>query len=72
MQELLVKNKEIKEKIIELDWKIKILRGEINKIEEHYSIFRPEIKILPEAIKNFVEKQKLENYRLKELGINLF
>ena len=66
LQELLVKNKEIKEKIIELNGEIKVLRGEINKIEEHYGVFRPEIKILSEAIRDFFEKQKLENYRLKD------
>jgi len=64
LQELLVKNKEIKEKIIELNGEIKVLRGEINKIEEHYGVFRPEIKILSEAIKDFFEKQKLENIHI--------
>ena len=66
LQELLVKNKEIKEKINELNKEIKVLRGEINKIGEHYDVFSPQIKILSEATKSFVEKQKLENYRLKD------
>ena len=66
LQELLLKNKEIKEKISELSGEIQVLKGEINKIGDHYGVFSPEIKILSDAIKNFVEKQKLENYRLKE------
>ena len=66
LQELLIKNKEIKEKISELSGEIQVLKGEINKIGDHYGVYSPEIKILSDAIKNFVEKQKLENYRLKE------
>ena len=66
LQELLLKNKEIKEKISELSGEIQVLKGEINKIGDHYRVYSPEIKILSDAIKNFVEKQKLENYRLKE------
>ena len=66
LQELLLKNKEIKEKISELSGEIQVLKGEINKIGDHYGVYSPEIKILSDAIKNFVEKQKLENYRLKE------
>ena len=66
LQELLLKDKEIKEKISELSGEIQVLKGEINKIGDHYGVYSPEIKILSDAIKNFVEKQKLENYRLKE------
>ena len=66
LQELLIKNKEIKEKISELNSEIQALKKEINKIGEHYGVYSPQIKILSEAIKDFVEKQKLENYRLKE------
>ena len=66
LQELLVKNKEIKEKIIELTGEIKVLKNEINKIGENYDLFSPQIKILSKEINNFVEKQKYENIRLKE------
>ena len=66
LQELLMKNKEIKEKISELNSEIQVLKKDINKIGEHYGVYSPQIKILSEAIKDFVEKQKLENYRLKE------
>ena len=66
LQELLIKNKEVKEKISELSGEIKVLKGEIDKIGEHYGVFSPEIKILSQAIKDFVEKQKLENYRLRD------
>ena len=66
LQELLVKNKEIKEKIIELTGEIKVLKNEINKIGENYNLFSPQIKILSKEINNFVEKQKYENIRLKE------
>ena len=70
LQELLIKDKEIKEKIVELNGEIQTLKADINKINENYSIYSPQIKVLSKAIKEFVEKQKLENYRLKE-EINL-
>ena len=66
LQELLIKNKEIKSNMSELDNEIKQLKIDINKVTENYQIYRPQIKILSDAIKNFVEKQKNENYRLKE------
>ena len=70
LEELLIKNKEIKEKIVELNGEIQTLKTDINKISENYGIYSPKIKILSNAVKDFVEKQKLENYRLKE-EINL-
>ena len=70
LEELLIKNKEIKEKIVELNGEIQTLKKDINKINENYGIYSPQIKILSNAVKDFVEKQKLENYRLKE-EINL-
>ena len=70
LEELLIKNKEIKEKIVELNGEIQVLKKDINKINENYALFSPQIKILSNAIKEFVDKQKLENYRLKE-EINL-
>ena len=70
LEELLIKNKEIKEKIVELNGEIQTLKTDINKINENYGIYSPQIKILSNAVKDFVEKQKLENYRLKE-EINL-
>ena len=66
LQELLVKNKEIKSNMAELRNEIQQLKIDINKVTENYKIYRPQIKILSDAIKNFVEKQKNENYRLKE------
>ena len=66
LQELLVKNKEIKSNKLDLKNEIKQLKIDIDKITENYKIYRPQIKILSDAIKNFVEKQKNENYRLKE------
>ena len=66
LQELLVKNKEIKSNMEELRNEIKQLKIDINKVTENYKVYRPQIKILSDAIKNFVEKQKNENYRLKE------
>ena len=66
LQELLLKNKEIKLNMSELSNEIKQLEIDINKVTENYKIYRPQIKILSDAIKNFVEKQKIENYRLKE------
>ena len=66
LQELLLKNKEIKSNMNELNNEIKQLRVDIDKVNDHYNIYRPQIKILSDAIKDFVEKQKLENFRLKE------
>ena len=66
LQELLVKNKEIKSNMAELRNEIQQLKIDINKVTENYKIYRPQIKILSDAIKSFVEKQKNENYRLKE------
>ena len=66
LQELLLKNKEIKLNMSELSNEIKQLEFDINKVTENYKIYRPQIKILSDAIKNFVEKQKVENHRLKE------
>ena len=66
LQELLVKNKEIKSNMAELRNEIQQLRIDINKVTENYKIYRPQIKILSDATKSFVEKQKNENYRLKE------
>ena len=66
LQELLLKNKEIKSNMNELNNEIKQLRVDIDKVNDHYNVYRPQIKILSDAIKDFVEKQKLENYRLKE------
>ena len=66
LQELLVKKKEIKEKINELNGEIKALRKEIDKIDENYDLFSPQIKILSNEINKFVDKQKYENFRLKE------
>ena len=66
LQELLLKNKEIKSNMNELHNEIKQLRVDIDKVNDHYNIYRPQIKILSDAIKDFVEKQKMENYRLKE------
>ena len=70
LEELLIKNKEIKEKIVKLNGEIQTLKADINKINENFAPYAPQIKILSNAIKEFVEKQKLENYRLKE-EINL-
>ena len=70
LEDLLIKNKEIKEKIVELNGEIQTLKADINKINDNFAPYAPQIKILSNAIKEFVEKQKLENYRLKE-EINL-
>ena len=66
LQELLIKNQEIKSYKTELGSEIKQLEIDINKVNEYYGVYRPQIKILSEAIKNFMEKQKVENVRLKE------
>ena len=66
LQELLIKDKEIKSYMTELGSELKQLQIDINKVNEYYEVYRPQIKILSEAIKNFVEKQKIENFRLKE------
>ena len=66
LQELLVKNKEIKSNMVDLKNEIAQLKKDINKSDEDVTIYRPQIAILSKAIKDFVEKQKVENHRLKE------
>ena len=66
LQELLLKNKEIKSNMNELANEIKQLKVDIDKVNDNYNIYRPQIKILSDAIKDFMEKQRAENHRLKE------
>ena len=65
LQELLIKNKEIKANMAELGNEINQLRIDINKVTEDYKVYRPQIKILSDAVKNFVEKQKIEYLKIK-------
>ncbi len=67
LEELLKKNKEIKLSMNELREEIKQLKIDIEVAnDEHGELYKPQIKILSDALADFVEKQKIENYRLKE------
>ena len=66
LQELLLKDKEIKSNMNDLANEIKQLRVDIDKVNDNYKIYRPQIKILSDAINDFVEKQRVENHRLEE------
>ena len=66
LQELLLNNKEIKSNMNDLANEIKQLRVDIDKVNDNYKIYRPQIKILSDAINDFVEKQRVENHRLEE------
>ena len=60
LQELLVKNKEIKLNMEELGNEIKQLKIDINKVTENYKIYRPQIKILSDAIKALPISKKMK------------
>ncbi len=67
LEELLKKNREIKLNMNELREEIKQLKADIESAdEEPYDTYKPQIKILSDALMEFVERQKTENYRLKE------
>ena len=66
LQELLLKDKEIKSNMNDLANEIKQLRVDIDKVNDNYKIYRPQIKILSDTINDFVEKQRVENHRLEE------
>ena len=66
LDELLIKNKEIVANRKDLRNEIKQLEHDIEKVNDYYDIYRPQIKILSDALKNFCEKQKVENHRIKE------
>jgi len=66
LQELLLKNKEVKCKIKELNGEISKLKNDINSVEDEYKDIMPQINILANANKSFFQKQALENKKLKE------
>ena len=66
LQELLLKNKEVKCKIKELNGEISKLKNDINSVEDEYKDIMPQINILANANKSFFQKQVLENKKLKE------
>ena len=53
LQELLLKNKEVKCKIKELNGEISKLKNDINSVEDEYKDIMPQINILANANKSF-------------------
>ena len=68
LDDLLFKNEQIKKTMKDLKEEINDLKNKV--IEEcnggNIHDLKPQIKLLQDALNNFIEKQKIENFRLKE------
>ena len=68
LDDLLFKNEQIKKTMKDLKEEINDLKNKV--IEEsnggNITDLKPQIKLLQDALTNFIEKQKIENFRLKE------
>ena len=68
LDDLLFKNEQIKKTMKDLKEEINDLKNKV--IEEcnggNIHDLKPQIKLLQDALTNFMEKQKIENFRLKE------
>ena len=68
LDDLLFKNEQIKKTMKDLKEEINDLKNKV--IEEsnggNITDLKPQIKLLQDALTNFMEKQKIENFRLKE------
>ncbi len=68
LDDLLFKNEQIKKTMKDLKEEINDLKNKV--IEEcnggNIQDLKPQIKLLQDALNNFIEKQKIENFRLKE------
>ena len=68
LDDLLFKNEQIKKTMKDLKEEINDLKNKV--IEEsnggNITDLKPQIKLLQDALNNFIEKQKIENFRLKE------
>ena len=68
LDDLIFKNEQIKKTMKDLKNEIKDLKDQINDDNKggDSEEYAPQVKILQDALNDFIEKQKVENYRLKE------
>ena len=69
LDDLIFKNEQIKKTMKDLKNEIQNLKDQINEDTEgggDSEEYAPQVKILQDALNDFIEKQKVENYRLKE------
>ena len=68
LDDLIFKNEQIKKTMKDLKNEIKDLKDQINDDNKggDSEEYAPQVKILQDALNDFIEKQKVENFRLKE------
>ena len=68
LDDLLFKNEQIKKTMKDLKEEINDLKNKVIEESNGANIhdLKPQIKLLQDALNNFIEKQKVENFRLKE------
>ena len=66
LDELIIKNQQIKDIMKQLREEIKQLKVDIADMNEDLSEYEPSIKILKDTLKDFIEKQRVEVFRIKE------
>ena len=68
LDDLIFKNEQIKKTMKDLKNEIKDLKEQINDDNKggDSEEYAPQVKILQDALNDFIEKQKVENFRLKE------
>ena len=68
LDDLIFKNEQIKKTMKDLKNEIQNLKDQINEDNEkgESEEYAPQVKILQDALNDFIEKQKVENFRLKE------
>ena len=68
LDDLIFKNEQIKKTMKDLKNEIQDLKDQINDDNQggDSDEYAPQVKILQDALNDFIEKQKVENYRLKE------
>ena len=68
LDDLIFKNEQIKKTMKDLKNEIKDLKDQINDDNKggDSEEYAPQVKILQDALNNFIDKQKVENFRLKE------
>jgi predicted RNase H-like nuclease (RuvC/YqgF family) len=68
LDDLLFKNEQIKKTMKDLKEEINDLKNKVIEESNGANIhdLKPQIKLLQDALNNFIEKQKIENFRLKE------
>ena len=69
LDDLIFKNEQIKKTMKDLKNEIQNLKDQINEDTEgggDSEEYAPQVKILQDALNDFIEKQKVENFRLKE------